>query len=266
MRRWAVARLRNASALIGLAALVGCGGSSNVSNPAHVRFFDALLDSGNVRLYIGGSLYSAGDDGPSYEHGDGFDYGDAPSGTGQSIVLNPYSNQNTTLASLTSQSLVRGAHYTLIASTTSSTSSGTTTNTPTLKLYRDILSGNGTSQYVRVLNAYAGATALYTRIVRKSDGTVVYGNSTNGTTTTGIVAGGTTGYLSITPTVTDDDEDYSLQVYDTSDFSNEIGSSTLSLKVGSPKTVVIYNKSDDDPGGDISIKSDTDTTDTAASG
>ena len=247
--------------LLALAALAGCGGggSSSVPNAARVRFFDAFRETGNVRLSIGGRLYRA-DGKTSFEYGDGFEYADATSGTGLSIGVNPYSEAGTTTASLATQTLVAGKHYTLVGLTSGATSTGTTTNAvQTLRIFRDAVAQVANTQYLRVIHATATNTPVYLRLVRKSDNTLVYSSFTTGTGGVGLAVGNSTGYLAITPSNTTDAEDYTLQIYDAADFANLLASATVTLNVGHPVTAIVYNRSKSD--SDLRIKSGEDTVD-----
>ena len=242
-----------------IAALAGCGGTTSVPNAAKVRFFDAFRDTDNVRVSIGGRLYRA-DGKTSFEYGDGFTYADAPSGTDLSINANPYSDATSPTTTLATQTLVQGAHYTLIGLTSGATSTGTTTTSvQTFRLFRDAVLQVANTQYLRVIHATSTRTPVYLRLTRKSDNTVVYSSFTTGQGGVGLAVGNGTGYLPIVPSITEESEDYTLQIFDAVDFTNEIASATVTLNVGKPVTAIIYNRSKSS--SDLRIKSGEDTVD-----
>lgn len=245
--------------LLTIAALTGCGGTTSVPNAARVRFFDAFREVSNVRVSIGGRLYRA-DGKTSFEYGDGFVYADAPSGTDLSITANPYSDATSPTTTLGTQTLVEGAHYTLIGLTSGATSTGTaTTSVQTFRLFRDSIAQTPDTQYLRVIHATSTHTPVYLRLTRKSDNTVVYASFTTGQGGVGLAVGNGTGYLPIVPANTTDSEDYTLQVYDAADFANELASATVTLNVDHPVTAIIYNLSKSS--SDLRIKSGEDTVD-----
>lgn len=239
--------LRKAAPVVALAILLGCGGSGHVTNAAHLRFFDALSDTSNVRLYVGGHLYSAGSVGPSIENGDNAAYGDVPSGSSISLVVNTYDNQvaggnSSSLATLTSQTLVEGLNYTAVALISGSTKK--------LVLYSDnstLVSGNA---YFRVIDAYSTTTPVYVELRKKSDNTLVYATST----TTGLADGGSTGVQFFATTDTGA-TDYTLTVYSDTGFTNPLGSATVSLTAGKSVTTFLYNSTS---GTSLRFKNSTD--------
>lgn len=219
-----------------------------MSNAAHLRFFNALNDNGAVRLYVGGHLYESGGD-ASIENGDSPQYGNVPSGT-VSLIVNKYSDQNTgtnssTLASLTSQTLLQDRNYTAVALL-----SGTTKS---LVLYADNVAITDNIAYFRIINANNTTTPLYIDVVDKATGSSVYSTSS----TTGFASGATTGlqqnYYGDTSGV--DSEDVTIHVYSDSAMTNEIATQTVGLSVGKVVTTFIYNKKS---GSGLSFRSSTD--------
>ena len=234
---------RNASALVVL-LILGCGGSGggSVDKAAHLRFFDALSDTSNVRLNVGSRLFRAGGDGPSFENGAGGGYGDVPSGT-IDLTLRTY-DQTSTLATLTSQRLLQGAHYTAVALTTGSTKK--------LLLLRDAATPSTGAALFRVVNAYTTTTPLYLQLFKDSDNSLAY--KTNTTSGTGLASGGTLSYQPVNESATDGSS-YTLQVYDTSDFQNPIATKSATLKTSEPLTFFLYNKRSS---SDMAIRAATD--------
>ncbi len=227
--QWAVHRVRKAIVPIVLAAVIGCGGSGVVSNGARLRFFDALSDTGNVRLYVGGKLYSAGGVGPAIKFGDEVAYGNVPAGT-VSLYVNPYSDLSSggdskSLASLTSQTLVAGKSYTAVALI-----SGTTKR---LVLYADNTSLASDGVYIRIINGSTTVTPLYLYLERKSDGSYAY--------QTELESGDDSSLVSVSSSATSA-EDYVLHAYRDADLSDEIASTTLSLAPGKATTTFLYNR------------------------
>lgn len=225
-----------------LAAISGCGGSTVGDNPAKLRFFDAFFDQGNVRLNVGNHLYKAGDVGPSIENGNDVKYGNVPSGT-VDLTVQTY-DRVTTLATLTGQRLTGGFSYTAVALTAS--------GTKRILLIRDSAVQTEGAALFRVINAYSTTTPLFLRVFRASDNALVY--QSNVTQGTGLAAGGTTGYQSVSEASTDG-ASYTLRVYDASDFANELQSKTVTLKSGSPVTLFLYNRRSSN---DMAIKTGTD--------
>lgn len=267
VRRQAVARPRKALALIGLVALVGCGGSSSISNAAQVRFFNVLkstnanntnVNTSNVRLIVGGRLYEEGGD-TSFSYGDGLSgYGDAPSGSSEAITVSPYSDAGTTTATLATANLISGRHYTLIALTSGVTTSGVVvTDAQALLLLPDFLTQTSGTEYFRIVNASPAHSPVYLKLVNSS-GTTVYPISTIGTVQ-GLASGASTGYQALTTSNTSDT--YTLELFSDSTFTNPIGQTSVSLSSGSPKTIVIYDPSSSSTNGDLKFKTVSDSTD-----
>ena len=219
---------RNASALAAL-LLAGCGGQGAVRNSAQLRFFDAFADQSNVRFTVGGRLYRAGSVGPSIENGDEAIYTDVPSGT-IDLVVQTY-DRNTTLATLTAQRLTPANFYTAVALT-----AGTTKK---IVLVRDSSVQTAGAALFRVIDAYTTNTPVFLRLFKDSDHSLAY--QTNTTSGTGLAGGGTTGYQSVVE-ANADGSSYTLRVYDASDFANEIGSKSVTLKSGTPVTFFLHNK------------------------
>ena len=238
--------LRKAAPVMGLALLIGCGGGSTITNGANLRFFDALSGSGNVRLYVGATLYQASGVGPSIENGNDLAYGSVPSGT-VSLVVNAYTNQNpagntSSLATLTSQTLTPALNYTAVALT-----AGTTKE---IVLYSDNSTLTTGNLYFRVIDAYSTTTPVYLQIRDKSTNALIYETST----TTGLTVGGSTG-VQFFATTTTGSEDYTITVYSDTGFTNPIGSTTVGLTAGKSVTTIMYNKTS---GTDLQFKSATD--------
>ena len=240
-------RARKLAFPIALAILVGCGGSGgSIGNAAHLRFFDALGDSGNVRLTVGGRLYRAGGD-ASIESGDDPRYGDVPSGT-VSLVVSRYGDLSggtpSALASLTTQTLVSGRSYTAVALL-----SGTTRR---LVLFADGSDLDGETAYFRVVNANGTTNPLYLRVVDNGDTLYQTGNASN---SAGLAAGANTGLQGVGLGGDDDKRDVTLRVYRDADFTDEIESKTITLTKGKSVTTFVYDR---DSGSGLAFKSSTD--------
>jgi len=234
-----ISRSKSILAAVALLALAGCGGSS-VKNASHLRFFNALNGSEDVRVYVGDRLISGNNAGPAYGYGGDFGYAQAPSGS-VDIVVNPYIDPTTTTASLATQTLVKDRNYTVVAMSLSGTA--------TLRLYADSVVQSANTAYFRIIDAASVATPVYA-ILRDPVGNVVYQTSSTSPLTTGT----NTGYRSYATDGTDSAQ-YTLDVYDGSDFANSIGSETVTLQPGGPVTIVLYDQKN---GTGVSIKSGVD--------
>ena len=75
-----VALLKRFFVPVAVAVLIGCGGNT-IKNPAHFRFFNGFTDRGDVRVYVGGRLFSTPSVGPDISYANDLSYGDATSGS-----------------------------------------------------------------------------------------------------------------------------------------------------------------------------------------
>jgi len=217
-----------ATACISLLALVGCGGNS-IKNPAHVRFFNGFSDRGDVRVYIGGKLFSTPSVGPDISFANELSYGNATSGS-VDIVTNPYADPSTTWASLTAQALITGVNYTVIGATVSSTR--------TLYKFEDGVAPSSGSAFVRILDAAGTLSPIYYTLRKASDDTIVY------QTSSGQTVGTSSGYKSVAVSGSGGIQ-YLLNVYTSGTFLTSIsGDIPVTLQEGTPVTVVLYNSAD----------------------
>lgn len=256
-------RARKAVLPIALAILIGCGGSGTVSNGAHLRFFNALNNAGNVRLYVGGHLYDVGGS-TSIDNGDSPQYGDVPSGSSLSLVVNDYGNQSSggntsSLATLTGQSLTAGRSYTAVALLV-----GTAKK---LVFFSDNSTLSSDTAYFRIVNANSTTTPLYVQVTEKGASFPLYETPTGGTSS-GFASGSYTALQSDYFADSTDSREVTLRVCRDTGFEDEIASTTFSLTPGKAVTAFLYNKSS---GSGISFRTSTDrdpniTTPTTTSG
>lgn len=227
--------------VVGLLALLGCGGDS-VKDAARFRFFNAFTDSEDVRVYVGDHLYSANRVGPALSFANDLAYGAAPSGA-VDIRVNPYIDPNVNWATLSGQTLLKDGKYTAV---------GVTNNgTRTLYLFSDGVNQAAGTAYFRIINATSGRAPVYLTVTRDADASVVYQTSATGA---GFPLGSSTGYR---PTSVSSEEParYVVNVFGASDLSNPLsGDLAVDLQSGFPTTIVLYNRSD----GTVGIKTGVD--------
>lgn len=223
-----VALLKRFFVPVAVAVLIGCGGNT-IKNPAHFRFFNGFSDRGDVRVYVGGKLFSTPSVGPDISYANDLSYGDATSGS-VDIVTNPYADPTTTWASLTAQALITGVNYTVIGTTVSSTR--------TLFKFEDGVAPSSGSAFIRILDAAGTLTPIYYTLRLASDNTIVY------QTSTGQAVGTSSGYKSVAVSGSGG-INYLLNVYSSSTFLTSIsGDIPVTLQEGTPLTVVLYNTAD----------------------